>query len=992
MKFRLTASRKHSPVVEVRVEVMGRFGNYIFSRGWISGPDKDRVSVEYQFPDSERATAPEYAFVLRASSDEARINFLHLFWVNNAYKLELGPHCAVIVSAKGDNKESVAGSCEVTELLHSDLEALLAALKAAENKGIWGNRIVLEMIKRGSLDDRAGFNAVALDQVGWQTMDAAVRKHLEPRSEGERVRDYLDFLCQCISNTPASSLPTPLREKFISAIENLDVTEGDRDLANLAIHQLARVEPELAREFAHSIITTIPCDRRELATILRHCFPKNSQWWTHHALSNPELGAEQAADALNCAGTAAATQGQPALAALSYEAALLVNPLAQSVAWNAGWCWAGVGDFERAGKCFKRINRHYTHTSLSTRWPHIHGLPWPVEPMDAGQFALPSHVTSWPRITVVTPSYNQGCYIEETLLSVLNQGYPNLQYIVVDGNSTDETRQVLERYRDRLDHLIIEPDKGQTEAINKGLRLADGQLIAWLNSDDMYAPGALHQAALKWLESDADVIAGICIEHAARNMMLFNKPHARNTEFNPPQLARIFKYWLKGYYFYQPEVFFSKRILDKVGLLDESLYYSMDYDLWMRFSKAGAALAVVDWPFAFFRKHAEQKTTRLIDCLEEQAQVRSRHHELTPSDERLHQIRRSLDALRRKEKIKVAVLLKQMERKFSGQIQQELDLFCLPDTTCHLCRDERDPFLTEADLVILPVYLQSELELIESLRATAPDTLIFGWFWRSADDPFENHSVAQAADVVLSGQADCGQYLRSDAAIHGGYLPTSVTQWARQNAETWFNEFDGSSRNQPLHCPFVDESHDTESALTLRRLIEALSAPAISMISRENYELDLVHTGKERFAQSCRFQTALVPPGRDELLERIYEALLAGQIPLVPASENALDLMFPREVQESLPIIRFRAGDAADFKEAYQNSAASIKKEGDDGARRRHAYALENGMFSSRINDMLMRFVCNSELENMVDFNNPAQSVTSGPRVSMNPIKSQTLE
>ncbi|RYD47773.1 MAG: glycosyltransferase, partial [Verrucomicrobiaceae bacterium] len=154
---------------------------------------------------------------------------------------------------------------------------------------------------------------------------------------------------------------------------------------------------------------------------------------------------------------------------------------------------------EKAGELFKKVGRHYPNTSLSTRWPLVKLQPWPALPVDVRGFSLPEGVTAWPRITVITPSYNQGCFIEETLQSVLNQGYPNLQYIVVDGNSTDETREVLERYRDRLDHLIIESDNGQTEAINKGLRLADGELVAWLNSDDMYAPGTLHIAALKWL-------------------------------------------------------------------------------------------------------------------------------------------------------------------------------------------------------------------------------------------------------------------------------------------------------------------------------------------------------------------------------------------------------------------------------------------------------------------------------------------------------------
>lgn len=954
MKFRLTAAHKHSPVVEVRVEVMGRFGNYIFARGWISGPDRDRVTVEYHFPDSDRATAPEYAFVLRANSNEERMSFLHLFWVNNGYKVEIGAHSPVIVSAKDESKEPVAGGCEVSELKHADLEALLAALSATGTKEIWGNRIVLEMIKGGSLDDRAGFNVAALNQVGWQTMDAAVRKHLESRVEGERVRDYLDFLCQSISNTEVSRLPTLLRENFIASISKLDIAERDRDLGNLIIRQLARIEPELAREFAYSVITTIPCDRRDLATTLRHCFPKNSQWWIHHALSNPELGDVQAADALNCAGTAAATQGQSALAALCYEAALLVNPEAQSVAWNAGFHWASDGDFAKAASYFKRINRHYTHNSLSTRWPHIHDLPWPLKPMNPGQFTLPAHVAQWPRITVITPSFNQGCFIEETLLSVLHQGYPNLQYIVVDGNSTDDTRQVLERYRDRLDHLIIEPDNGQTEAINKGLRLADGELIAWLNSDDMYAPGALHQAALKWLENDADVLAGICIEHAERNMMLFNKPLARNSEFNPPQLARIFKYWFKGYYFYQPEVFFTKRILDQVGVLDESLFYTMDYDLWLRFSKAGAALAVVDWPFALFRKHDTQKTVNLMDCLEEQAQVRNRHHELVPGEERLHQIRRGLAALKRKDLLTVTILSKQLD---SECLQSELDAFPTAGFRCHVTDREDDPRVAEADVVILIVELQDELEMIEKLRLAAPDRIICAWFWNSGQAPFENHSIAEAVDLVFHGHAGYGEYLRNDSAIHGGYLPTCVTRYARQDVAEWFSGRETATRNPELHGSFVEDDGESTLTETLHRLLEKLPGNKFSILTETDHVASLDRPGKDRFAESCLSQISLILPHRNDLLPQVLDALLAGQIPLIPEQFKGLDLVISSELQQSLPIIRFSSSDPVSLETAYREACVIFKSEGIPGIKKRHDFALANGMFSSRLGELLGRLV-----------------------------------
>jgi glycosyltransferase involved in cell wall biosynthesis len=235
---------------------------------------------------------------------------------------------------------------------------------------------------------------------------------------------------------------------------------------------------------------------------------------------------------------------------------------------------------------------------------------WPFAAPDAPP--LPATMSGgypWPRITVVTPSYNQGRYIEETILSVRNQGYPNLEHIVMDGGSTDQTREVVERYRDGIAHFVGEKDEGQSDAINKGFALATGDILMWLNSDDMLAPGALAAAALAIRQSGADMVAGEC--HIYRDGKLIQR-HLTSCENGPlslDDLLDIDNCWMAGQFFYQPEVMFTRELWEKAGShVRQDLYHSMDYELWLRFAHAGAKLHVIGRPAALFRAHDEQKT------------------------------------------------------------------------------------------------------------------------------------------------------------------------------------------------------------------------------------------------------------------------------------------------------------------------------------------------------------------------------------------------
>ncbi|HEY2112380.1 MAG TPA: glycosyltransferase, partial [Dongiaceae bacterium] len=215
----------------------------------------------------------------------------------------------------------------------------------------------------------------------------------------------------------------------------------------------------------------------------------------------------------------------------------------------------------------------------------------------------------WPRISIVTPSLNQGRFIEETILSVLNQDYPSVEHIVMDGGSSDETGAVLARYRERLAFAASEKDKGQSEAINKGFARATGEIMTWLNADDMLAPGALAAVALAFATSGADLVAGICVIHDDGRILHRHLTAAADGPLPLAELLDLEGGWLEGEFFYQPEVFFSRALWKRAGArVEENLYYSMDYELWLRFAETGGVLHGIGRPLALFRVHPEQKT------------------------------------------------------------------------------------------------------------------------------------------------------------------------------------------------------------------------------------------------------------------------------------------------------------------------------------------------------------------------------------------------
>lgn len=207
-----------------------------------------------------------------------------------------------------------------------------------------------------------------------------------------------------------------------------------------------------------------------------------------------------------------------------------------------------------------------------------------------------------PRITVVTPSYNQAEFLERTILSVLSQGYPNLEYIVIDGGSTDGSVEIIEKYADRLDYWVSEPDRGQSHAINKGLARSTGEVLAWLNSDDTYEPGALLAIGSYFREHP-----GVDVVYGDANLINTEDEFIRPI-FGVPFNARAFLHG--GINLHQASTFWRCELFSRTGMLNEELHYGMDYELWFRFLKAGGRFEHIPKTFANFRRHSSSKSVQ----------------------------------------------------------------------------------------------------------------------------------------------------------------------------------------------------------------------------------------------------------------------------------------------------------------------------------------------------------------------------------------------
>lgn len=225
-----------------------------------------------------------------------------------------------------------------------------------------------------------------------------------------------------------------------------------------------------------------------------------------------------------------------------------------------------------------------------------------------------------PKISIITPSLNQGHYLQQCLDSIIMQNYRNLEMIIIDGGSSDDTISIIKAYEDKISYWISEPDKGQSEAINKGVQKASGELVAWLNADDYYLPSALDHVVDAYRANRSAPFYfgnGLRVDEKGETISKFFP--TETLTFNREALILGLNYIL------QPSTFINRHALDRIGHLDVSLHYGMDSDLWIRLSAVGKPCIIND-VLAASREYTETKTASgSFARTEELRQIAERH-------------------------------------------------------------------------------------------------------------------------------------------------------------------------------------------------------------------------------------------------------------------------------------------------------------------------------------------------------------------------------
>lgn len=222
------------------------------------------------------------------------------------------------------------------------------------------------------------------------------------------------------------------------------------------------------------------------------------------------------------------------------------------------------------------------------------------------------------RISIIVPSFNQGRFLDETIRSIVTQGWPDLELIVIDGGSTDETLDVIKKHESSIAYWISEPDRGQADAINRGLRRATGDVVTWFGADDLYADGISVALEPAWRKNPRAIYAAPVANFYSRGRQTLLRPHGLTLE-------NVIQYWQRRSLWHDPGLFWSRSVIDAVGDIDTTLHYAFDYDYLVR-ALQHASVEYLDHVAAGFRLHRHSKSiSQTEQMMAETAMVSQRY-------------------------------------------------------------------------------------------------------------------------------------------------------------------------------------------------------------------------------------------------------------------------------------------------------------------------------------------------------------------------------
>jgi len=474
------------------------------------------------------------------------------------------------------------------------------------------------------------------------------------------------------------------------------------------------------------------------------------------------------------AGLALLATGRAAQAGIAFEAALAATPDDPAALFNTAMAALAAGDALRAGVLLAALPACGADAMEQAAWPRFGDLPWPfgVPPV-----AAPRR-DAWPRIRLVTPCFNPGPWLEETILSVAAQGYPAVEHVVVDACSTDGTAALLARYRDRLHAVIVEPDSGPAEAICKGLACkgfagnglagSDADLFGWINADDVLAPGALHRLGAAFADDpSAEIVHGFALPHRGRQLQGVHRALAAGPQgFTTAALADVFGRWAAGDFFLQPEALVARRFWERIGgRLDTGLSAVFDYEMWLRAAAAGPRIVAVPGPVAFYRLHAAQRSAGRAALAAEQVAVRDRFAAPEPPPARAAAIRDALRAALARAPVRLLLVDGRGAETMAPAAVAEAQAALAAQGVALEVATRLPGDAQGLDVLLRILRAHDGGEWVGALRAAGFNGPVVGWLVEDDRDPAANQDIARGLDVVVPARAARRSALLQEAAL-----------------------------------------------------------------------------------------------------------------------------------------------------------------------------------------------------------------------------------